>query len=67
VGAALYVPYAVGVGYAVGYWLGEYVERFRHVLGEVEHVVLVGAAIAALAVLARRALRAVRTTQRPQP
>lgn len=65
-GAALYVPYAVGVGYAVGYGLG-YVERLKHVLGEVEHVVLVGAAIGALAVFGRRALRAMRTPQRPQP
>lgn len=66
-GAALYVPYAVGVGYAVGYGLGEYVERFRHVLGEVEHVVLIGAAIAALAMVGWRGLRAMRTPQRPQP
>jgi len=66
-GAALYVPYAVGIGYAVGYGLGEYVERFRHVLGEVGHVVLIGAAIAAVAVLGWRGLRAMRTPQRPQP
>jgi membrane-associated protein len=66
-GAALYVPYAVVVGYAVGYGLGEYVERLKHVLGEVEHVVLVGAVIGALAVLARRALRAARARQRAQP
>ena len=64
-GAALYVPYAVGIGYAVGYGLGEYVERFRHVLGEVEHALLVGAAIAALAMFGWRALRAMRTPQRP--
>ena len=66
-GAALYVPYAVGIGYAVGYGLGEYVERFRHVLGEVGHVVLIGAAIAALAMLGWRGLRAMRPPQRPQP
>jgi len=66
-GAALYVPYAVGIGYAVGYGLGEYVERFRHVLGEVKHVVLIGAAIAALAMLGWRGLRAMRTPQRPKP
>ena len=65
-GAALYVPYAVGIGYAVGYGLGEYVERFRHVLGEVKHVVLIGAAIAAVAVLGWRGLRAMRTPQRPK-
>jgi membrane protein DedA with SNARE-associated domain len=66
-GALLYVPYAVGVGYAVGYGLGEYVERLRHVLGEVEHVVLICAAIGTLAVLARRALRVARTPQPPNP
>jgi membrane-associated protein len=60
-GAGLYVPYAVGVGYAVGYGFGKYVERFRHVVGEVEHIVLVGAALAALVMFGWRALRAVRT------
>jgi membrane protein DedA with SNARE-associated domain len=65
-GAALYVPYAVGIGYAVGYGLGEYVERVRHVLGEVEHVVLIGAAIAALAMFGWRALRPVETPRHPQ-
>ncbi len=59
-GAALYVPFAVGIGYAIGYGLGEYVERVRHVVGEVEHVVLIAATIFTLAFLARRALRAAR-------
>lgn len=59
-GAALYVPFAVGIGYAIGYGLGEYVERVRHVVGEVEHIVLIAATIFTLAFLAWRALRAAR-------
>ena len=59
-GAALYVPFAVGIGYAIGYGLGEYVERVRHIVGEVEHIVLIAATIFALAFLAWRALRAAR-------
>jgi membrane protein DedA with SNARE-associated domain len=57
-GACVYVPYAVGIGYAVGYGLGQYVERVRHVVGEVEHIVLIAAAILTVALLGRRALRA---------
>lgn len=52
-GAALYVPYAVGIGYAVGYGLGAYVERIERV----EYIVLIGAAVVALGLLGRRALR----------
>lgn len=57
-GAAIYVPYAVGVGYAIGYGLGSYVERFRRVVGRVEHAVLIAAAIGALAILGWRVVRA---------
>jgi membrane protein DedA with SNARE-associated domain len=57
VGAAVYVPLVVGAGYAVGYGLGAYVERLRHVVGEVEHVVLTLALIGTIAALGRRALR----------
>lgn len=57
-GALLYVPYAVGIGYAVGYGFGGYVERVRHVVGEIEHIVLIAAAILSVALLGRRALRA---------
>ncbi len=60
IGAAVYVPYAVGIGFAVGYGLGEYVERLRHLLGKVEHIVLIGTAIAAALLLGWRALRAMR-------
>ena len=63
-GAAIYVPYAVGIGYAVGYGLGDYVERLRRVVGEVEHVVLIAAAAGTVAILGWRALRTVRTRRR---
>ena len=66
-GAVVYVPYAVGIGYAIGYGLGEYVERLRRVLGEVEQVVLIGAALVAVAVLAWRALRAIRARRGSTP
>ena len=60
-GAALYIPLAVGLGYAVGYGLGEYVAQLERVVGEIEHVVLIGAILAALALMGWRALRAART------
>lgn len=59
-GAAVYVPCAVGVGYALGYGLGDYVDRIRHVVGKIEHVVLIGAAVFVLAVVAWRILQAAR-------
>lgn len=57
-GAALYVPVAVGVGYAIGLGLGEYVERLRRFVGSVEHTVLVTALCLSAAVLLWRVLRA---------
>jgi membrane-associated protein len=41
-GALLYVPLAVAAGYALGYGFGGWIEEIRHVVGEVEHVVLAG-------------------------
>jgi membrane protein DedA with SNARE-associated domain len=61
VGAALYVPVAVGLGYAVGLGLGDYVRRLKRVVGAVESLVLVVAILAALALMGWRALRAART------
>lgn len=58
-GAALFVPYAVGLGYAIGYGLGDYVERIRRA----EYIVLLGAVIFAMALLGWLALRAVRARQ----
>lgn len=59
-GAAMYVPYAVGLGYAVGYGLGDYVERLRRVVGEIEHLILGAVIICAVASLGWRVLRALR-------
>jgi membrane protein DedA with SNARE-associated domain len=64
-GAAVYVPVVVGAGYAVGYGFGPYVERIRHAVGEVEHVVLILAIIGTIAALGRRALRARRESKGP--
>lgn len=44
-GAAVFVPYAVGIGYVVGYGLGGYLERFRGVAGQVGYDFVVGGAI----------------------
>jgi len=60
-GAALYVPLSVGIGYAVGYGLGDYVMRLRRVVGAVERIVLAVAILAALALMGWRALRTART------
>src|SRR5262249_48027733 len=57
-GALVYVPAIVGVGYAVGYGLGDYVERLRGIIGRVEHVVLAGALAGTVAILGWRLLRA---------
>jgi len=59
-GASLYVPLAVGLGYALGYGLGDYVARLERVVGQVEHLVLLGAVLIALALMGWRALRAAR-------
>ncbi len=57
-GALVYVPYAVAIGYAIGYGLGSYIERFRRGLGRVEHVLLIVAAAGVVVGLGWRALRA---------
>ena len=46
-GAAVYVPIAVGAGYAVGYGLGDQIDRLRHALGEAEHVLVIALLLAA--------------------
>jgi membrane protein DedA with SNARE-associated domain len=56
-GATLYVPIAVGVGYAIGYGAGDSIERLRNIVGEVEHIVLLLAFLATGAFLAWRCLR----------
>jgi membrane protein DedA with SNARE-associated domain len=59
-GAVAYAPIVVGAGYAIGYGLGDVIERLRRAAGDAERVVLVVLALGAIvawAVLARRTLR----------
>ncbi len=48
-GAAIYVPIAVAAGYAVGYGLGDQLERLRGLAGDAGSALLVGLLIAAAA------------------
>lgn len=57
-GAVVYVPIIVGLGYAVGYGIGDRIERLRRAAGYAESVALVILALVAVVawiVLARRA------------
>jgi membrane protein DedA with SNARE-associated domain len=59
-GAVVYAPIVVGAGYAVGYGLGDSIERLRRGVGDAERVVLAVLALAAVGawiVLARRGRR----------
>jgi membrane protein DedA with SNARE-associated domain len=56
VGALLFVPYAVGIGYAIGYGLGPYMANLRQKLGGFGHVVLFLAIIAVVVLLAWRTI-----------
>ena len=53
-GALAYVPYAVGLGYAVGYGAGHAIER---VLGRAEPYFVAAIALVTLALIARRLIR----------
>ena len=53
-GAVLFVPYAVGLGYAIGYGLGPYLGHLQHTLQGIERAVLAGALIVLLAVVVGR-------------
>ena len=55
-GAVLFVPYAVGIGYAIGYGLGPYMARVQHALGGIGHVVLPLAVIVVVILVAWRAI-----------
>jgi membrane protein DedA with SNARE-associated domain len=60
-GAVIYVPMMVAVGYGVAYGLGDYLKRLERVVGRVEAVVLIGGAIiGTIAFLGWRALGAAR-------
>ena len=62
-GAVVYVPYAVGVGFGLGYGVSDYAERLRHAFGRVETIVLVGTAIGVVLVLGWRVRRVMRTAR----
>ena len=53
-GAVVYVPVAVAAGYAVGYGLGEYVEPFHRLAGQIEYIVLIGALVSAVTLICWR-------------
>lgn len=55
--AAVFVPFAVGIGYAVGYGLGDHLERVRHVAEQGGIILLAGAAIVMVFLLIEGALR----------
>ncbi len=59
-GALLFVPYAVGIGYAIGYGFGDHLERL---IGRVEHIVVAVALVAALAVVTFRIIRSRRAAR----
>lgn len=57
-GAAVYVPIAVGAGYAVGYGLGDRIERLRRLVGDTEILLVIALVVAGVVVwlwLSRRA------------
>ena len=49
-GALIYVPLVVGAGYAVGYGLGDRIERLRRLVGDAERVVWLALILAATAI-----------------
>jgi membrane protein DedA with SNARE-associated domain len=60
-GAAVYVPVVTGAGWAVGYGLGDYLERLRHVVGALEHLVIAAIVLAVLGTLGWRTVKALRS------
>jgi len=54
-GAVLFVPYAVGIGYAIGYGLGPYVARVQHVVAALVMVAVILALLSVAFRLARPA------------
>lgn len=61
-GALVFVPVAVGAGYAIGLGFGDYVERGRRILGEAEYILLGGAVLVVTVVALVRIRRAFRDT-----
>jgi membrane protein DedA with SNARE-associated domain len=56
VGALLFVPYAVGIGYAVGYGLGPHMAHLQHALGGIGHMMLLFAIIMVAVLVAWRTI-----------
>lgn len=65
-GAAIYVPLVVAVGYAIGLGLGDYIVQFELVGGKVEHIVFVAVLVSAVVLLGWRVLRTRRSSSRPE-
>jgi membrane protein DedA with SNARE-associated domain len=59
-GALVYIPFAVGVGYAVGYGFGDDIERL---IGRAERIVLVTVLAVTVGVLAIRIIQACRSAR----
>jgi membrane protein DedA with SNARE-associated domain len=57
-GALLYVPYAVGIGYAIAYGLGPWLHRVERAVGRIEHIALLFIALTAVLLVAGRVVRA---------
>jgi membrane protein DedA with SNARE-associated domain len=76
-GAVLFVPYAVGIGYLIGYGLGPSLTHIQHTLGGAGRVIVAGGILAVLfaagwrtasRIVRRGALRVVRRRwRRPRP
>jgi membrane protein DedA with SNARE-associated domain len=53
-GAVLFVPYAIGIGYAIGYGTGPYMAYVQHALGDIGRLLLILAIIVGVVLLAWR-------------
>lgn len=62
-GAVVYVPLVTAAGWGVGYGLGDYLARLRHVVGALEHVVFAGVVLGIVVSLGLRAFKALRGTR----
>jgi membrane protein DedA with SNARE-associated domain len=60
-GASLYVPASVGIGYAIGLGWGDYLAQLEKAAWQFEHFVLLFAVCVTFSLLAWRALRATRS------
>jgi membrane protein DedA with SNARE-associated domain len=60
-GATVYVPTMVFIGWALGYSFGDYVRPLRRFVGNVEHAAIWLVVVAAAALLAWRIVQAARS------